>query len=43
MLEDLFNHFLIFDECDDSHLTLALGASQGINLPGSGPGQAPIF
>ena len=43
MLEDLFDHFLIFDENDDSHLTLALGAGQGIHLPGSGPGQAPIF
>jgi hypothetical protein len=32
MLENLFDHFLIFDESDDSHLTLALGAGQGINL-----------
>jgi hypothetical protein len=32
MLEDLFDHFLIFDESDDSHLTLALRAGQGINL-----------
>jgi hypothetical protein len=32
MLEDLFDHFLIFDESDDSHLTLAFGTGQGINL-----------
>ena len=32
MLEDLFDHLLIFDESEDSHLTLALGAGQGINL-----------
>jgi hypothetical protein len=32
MRENLFDHFLIFDESDDSHLTLALGAGQGINL-----------
>jgi hypothetical protein len=29
MLEDLFDHFLIFDESDDSHLTTALGTAQG--------------
>ena len=32
MLEDLFDHFPIFDEGDDSHLTLAFGSGQGINL-----------
>jgi hypothetical protein len=32
MLEDLLDHFLIFDESDDSHLTLAFGTGQGINL-----------
>ena len=32
MLEDLFDQFLIFDENDDSHLTTALEADQGINL-----------
>ena len=32
MLEDLFNHFPIFDESDDPHLTLAFGIGQGINL-----------
>jgi hypothetical protein len=32
MLEDLFDHFLIFDESDDSHLTTALRTGQGINL-----------
>jgi hypothetical protein len=29
MLEDLFGHFLIFDESDDSYLTTALGIAQG--------------
>jgi len=32
MLEDFFDHFLIFDESDDSHLTTALGTGQGINF-----------
>ena len=32
MLEDLFNHFLIFDESDDPHLPLRFGIGQGINL-----------
>jgi hypothetical protein len=30
MLEDLFDHFLIFDESDDSYLTTALGTGQGL-------------
>jgi hypothetical protein len=29
MLEDLFDHFLIFDESVDSLLTMALGTAQG--------------
>jgi hypothetical protein len=32
MPENLLDHFLIFDESDNSHLTLALGAGQGIHL-----------
>ncbi len=32
MLEDLLDHFFIFDESDDSHLALAFGTGQGINL-----------
>jgi hypothetical protein len=32
MPENLLDHFFIFDESDDSHLTLALRAGQGINL-----------
>jgi hypothetical protein len=32
MLEDLLDHFFIFDESDDSHLPLAFGTGQGINL-----------
>jgi len=29
MLEDLFDHFLILDESDDSYLTAALGTVRG--------------
>jgi hypothetical protein len=32
MLKDLFDHFLILDESDDSHLTLAFWTGQAVNL-----------
>jgi hypothetical protein len=32
MPEHLFNHLVILDESEDSHLALAPGAGQGINL-----------
>ena len=32
MLEDLFDHSLIFDESDDSRLPLGFGAGQGVHL-----------
>ena len=43
MLEDLFNNLLVLYESDDAHLALTFGASKRIYLPGSSPGQAPIF
>ena len=43
MLEDLFDHLLILDETDDLHPPLTFGASQGVRLPRSSRGQAPIF
>ena len=41
--EDLSNNFLLFYERYDPHLPVAFRADQGIDLPGSSPGQAPIF
>lgn len=32
MLEDLLDHLSILDKSEDSHLTLALRAGEGINL-----------
>ena len=43
MLEDLFYCFLILDEGNDAHWPVAPGADEGVYLPGSSPGQAPIF
>ena len=42
MLEDLLDHLFVLDKSEDSHLTLALGAGQGVHfinlLNQSGPG-----
>ena len=43
VLENLLDHLLILDEGDDLHPPLALWAGQGIHLPRSSRGQAPIF
>jgi hypothetical protein len=43
MLEDLLDHFFIFDESDDSHLPLAFGTGQGINLINFLNQPGPIF
>jgi hypothetical protein len=43
VLEDLFDDILILYHTDDFHLGGAFRASQMVYLPGSSPGQAPIF
>jgi hypothetical protein len=43
MLEDLLDHFFIFDESDDSHLPLAFGTGQGINLINFLNQPGPVF
>jgi hypothetical protein len=40
---DLFHDILILYHTDYFHLSETFRASQGVNLPGSSPGQAPIF
>ena len=43
VFEDLLDDLFILDESQYTHPTLAFGTAKGVNLPGSSPGQAPIF
>ena len=43
MPQNLVDNCLVLYDADNPHQSLAVGAGQGIDLPGSGPGQAPIF
>ena len=43
MVENFFYDILTLDDGNNAHPPVALGAGEGVYLPGSGPGQAPIF